>query len=189
MKIYFEGVSCSGKSTLIKTIEQSRRGIISISELPDDYKKHEDLDNFCRYNDERKCLIANEKSKMSIVLVDRGYASTLAYNYIQLKLSLSQEYFKTLDWYLEGIKNGKLLKPDFYVLLSVDKKTAINRAKKLNRFCKTIAWYNNPLIGNNFYKYFFSLLEPDIPLLSLDGKIPVEKLLKEFWRFIDEHKK
>lgn len=186
MIIYFEGNSCAGKTYLIDKIrENPQQKIHCINELPIDYRTIKDPDNFCRNNDERKCFEALKNSNKSIVLVDRGYLSTLAYNYIQYKMGLSKEYLKSINWYCKNITTKKLIKPDLYVYLYLDKKTAISRAKNLNRFSKSIAWYSEPEIGNQYCKTFFNLLEPEVPLLWLNSKDNVEKMVAAFWKIVN----
>ncbi len=189
MIIYFEGISCAGKSTIIDALKSKLPAAVSISELPDDYKKHKNLDDFCRYNDERKSRTAKKLSKETpVVLVDRGYASTMVYNFIQYQLGLSSEYIKTLKWYVENI-GRKLLKPDLYVYIKIKDKTAIKRAKSLNRFSKTIAWYNNPKIGSEFYESFFKMFEPEVPLIVIDGDLPLTIGVKEVLQYLKKHGK
>jgi thymidylate kinase len=190
MILYIEGISCAGKTSFIDRAKERFKSAVSISELPDDYKKHSNLDDFCRYNDERKCRVARKLEKENgIVLVDRGYASTLAYSYIQFKQNTSLEYLKSIRWYCNGISNNKLLRPDMYVFIEVDGETAIERAKRLNRFNTNIAWYTNPEIGNEFYHSFFRILEPEVPLLVIDGKTPQSKKVSQLKEFISELKR
>lgn len=189
MIIYVEGISCAGKTSFIDCAKMTFTKSISISELPDDYKKHKNLDDFCRYNDERKCKVARKlERKNEMVFVDRGYASTLVYNYIQYKQGASDEYLKSIKWYCDGISNSKLLKPDVYVFIELDGKTAIKRAKVLNRFNTDIAWYTDPEIGNEFYESFFKMLEPEVPLLIIDGKTPLNAKVKQLKRFLSKQK-
>lgn len=189
MIIYFEGLSCAGKTTLIDYISANTdEKIHTIKELPVDYSQITDIDNFCRENDEIKCNEANSKTKNKIVLVDRGYVSTLAYNYIQYKLDVSREYIKSLAWYFNGIVNKKLIKPDLYVFINLDQNKVESRAKKLNKFNKNIAWYASPKIGDDYYHNFFKTIEPEVPLLELDGTRPTEFLANEFWKKIDQIK-
>lgn len=178
MIVYFEGVSCSGKTSLLEAVRKIRQDVVVISELPADFQNQKDLDNFCRHNDERKCQAVKLAGKDKIVLVDRGYASTLAYNFIQYKLITSDEYLTTLRWYLEGILTKKLVKPDLYIFLSIDKNTALKRARLLNKLDTGIAWYSDPELGNSFYRFFFSILEPEVPLVEIDGRIPIGQTVK-----------
>lgn len=169
MIICFEGVSCAGKSTLISKINLCLVGTVVIPELPSDFARHKNLDDFCRYNDERKCKASSSYPLGKIVLQDRGHASTLAYNYIQYRLGISTEYTKTLSWYYKSLLENRLIKPDLYIFIKADKRTVIKRAKSLNRFKQTIAWYSDPDLGNDFYEYFFQICEPDVPVIEIDA--------------------
>lgn len=186
MIIYFEGISCAGKSHLIENLKKdSKVPLYNVEELPMEYSKITNIDDFCRENDERKSETALAQSKDHLVFVDRGYASTLAYSYIQYANKSSDEYIKSLAWYKKQISNDKLRKPDLYVYIKLDPETAIERAKKLNRFSTSIAWYTNPGLGNEFYDYFFKFVEPEVPLLVLDGNLSVEDKAKLFWEKIE----
>lgn len=190
MVIYFEGVSCAGKTSLIGALKKVYPKSVSLSELPDDYNKHKKLDDFCRYNDERKCQEAKRLSKKhSLVMVDRGYASTLVYNFIQFQKRLSDEYLKSIDWLINKIAVKELLRPDLYVFIKIDKITAINRAKQLNRFSKAIAWYTDPDLGNEFYESFFKIIEPSVPVLKLDGTKSTRSQVKTFKTFMKDNEK
>lgn len=188
MIIFFEGLSCCGKTTLIKKLQEVFAESIAIPELPVNFYERADLDDFCRRNDERKCLEARKYANNQLVFVDRGYASTLTYNFIQFQLGISQEYIDTLEWYMKGKINRVLLPPDCYVYLYVDKDLILERSKKLNRFAKNIAWYTDPEIGSRFYEGFFEIFEPDIPLLKIDGSLTLEIQVKQFINFINEKK-
>lgn len=188
MIIYFEGLSCSGKTTLINKLHESFSESVIIPELPTDFYSHADLDDFCRHNDERKCSDAQKNRHKNLVFVDRAYPSTLAYNFIQYKLGISNEYFNTLMWYMDRRLRNIIFPPDLYVYLYADERLIIKRAKNLNRFAKTIAWYSDPEIGCQFYEHFFKLLEPNIPLLEINGSSPIENQIKLFTDFVNAKK-
>lgn len=187
MIIYFEGLSCAGKTTLINYLKSNSDNKVSvIDELPIDYSKIKDVDNFCRKNDEIKSKNAHRKSRHSIVLVDRGYASTLAYNYIQHQIGVSNEYLKSLKWYFDRILNNRLVKPDMYVYIDIETKDVEKRAKKLNKFNENIAWYSKPEIGRKFYYMFFKYFEPEIPLLRLNANMATKTQSIKFWAKINK---
>ncbi len=171
MIIYFEGLSCSGKSSLIKLFSEQNKNSIIISELPHDFNDHEKITtNFCRLNDQRKCAQAKQSStKDNFVLVDRSYVSTLAYEFIQWGSRTNSQYIKTLRWYYKGIATKGLNYPDLYVYIEIDKKTALKRSKISNRFTLKFAWYINPQLGIEFYGAFFKFFEPHIPVIIIDG--------------------
>lgn len=186
MIIYIEGISCAGKSTLIKAITDSHSDIKKINEWPDVVDNSITIDEFCRLNDEQKNSTAQKFDKKGVVLVDRSYASTLAYNFIQFVHDKSQEYLKSISWFLKSKSEGKLISPDLYVLISVDKKTSIKRAKELGRYNQNIAWYIDPELGTQYYRDFFKLMEPGVPVLELNGTEPIEKNISTFWEFVGE---
>lgn len=187
MIVYFEGLSCAGKTTLIDYINSNTDNKVQvIKELPVDYSKIKDIDNFCRKNDEIKSKEAFIRSKKNTVLVDRGYASTLAYNYIQYKTGISKEYLKSLKWYFNCILANKLIKPDLYVYIDIETKEVKKRAMRLNKFNNNIAWYTKPLIATKFYDMFFKYFEPEIPILKLKASIPTKVQAQKFWEKVNK---
>ena len=101
-------------------------------------------------------------SKEGKVYVDRSYVSTLAYNYIQYKSKGSDKYIHSLAWYMEGITDGKLVTPDAYIYIDIGAKESLSRAKKLGKFDKSIAWYEDPVTAKKFYEAFFNFSFPII---------------------------
>lgn len=171
MIIYIEGLSCSGKSTFIELISKAStlsNNILAIPEFadyPDKTKIDFELNNdYCKKNDEKKTSLANSSEK-EIILVDRCHASTLAYNFASSKVYKDDEYGNILNWYIQSLAKGKLLKPDLYVLLKCSEQTVIDRAKKIRVFNKNIAWYSGTKFAEDFYDNFFEYFEPEVPLL------------------------
>ncbi|MFA6007384.1 MAG: hypothetical protein WC784_01920 [Candidatus Shapirobacteria bacterium] len=177
MIIYFEGLACVGKTTLVNYLEKHITSAITISELPKNYLELGKItDALCRRNDERKCTEAKESNKKyDFTLVDRGYASTLVYNFIEYASKVSNEYLTTLSWYMSGILTHRLVKPDLYIYITLDAKTAIKRAKQLNRLSTKYAWFNYPQIGLTAYDFFFKFLEPEVPRLVIDGNLTLKQ--------------
>lgn len=179
MIIYVEGLACAGKTTLMKYLKKYsylNNNIKIIPELPSlYYKKKDRLDGICRNNDEKKCKAAEELSKKGfIVLVDRSYISTLAYNYIQFRIHKSSEYPRSLRWYFNGINSSILVKPKAYIYVSVPIREIKKRFELLNKLNEnkynlSKAWFISPRLGEKFYKSFFDLIEPDIPVIQING--------------------
>lgn len=180
MIIYFEGLACAGKTTLVNYLAEHMVDVASVPELPKNYLELGKITNdFCRSNDERKCTEAIRLNKShSYVLVDRCYASTLVYNYIQHHAGIPNEYVTTLNWFKSGTVTDKLVKPDLYIYLSLDSETSLKRAKTLNRMSTKYAWFIDPQTGINAYDFFFRFLEPDVPFLKISANIPIEEQLE-----------
>lgn len=190
MIIYFEGLSCAGKSTLINYLQESSEFVLAIPELPLKLLNHKKITtSFCRLNDQRKCLKAKESDQENrLTLVDRGYLSTIVYSYIQYQNKEDNEYLENLTWYMKNIHNGKLKKPHVYVYIYIDKETALQRSKQLNRFTKKFAWYIDPQSAIDCYSYFFKYIEPDVPLILIDGTQDIVTQSKAFWKGINKLK-
>lgn len=190
MIIYFEGLSCSGKTSLINYLTKEFNNCISVPELPQDYYGQKKIStDFCRDNDQRKCVDALEAdNEERLVLVDRSYVSTIVYEFIQFGSDCKNQYKDTLRWYFKNILNKKLIKPHVYVYLSIDKETALERSKALNRFTTKFAWYINPQLGIDFYRAFFNFFEPEIPVIVIDGFQDERAQMKVFWEEIKKIK-
>lgn len=186
MIIVFEGLSCSGKTTLIKSLKKDQKSVCFIDELPLNRSDNNPIDtNFCQINDEKKSELAMElDSEDKIVLVDRSYVSTLAYEFIKYKIyDKTEMYLDTLNWYFSGIVTGKLIKPDKYVYIDVDEKTALRRASENGRLQLNFAWYTAPKHAIEFYDAFYNFIEPDVPLLKIDGTLSTNVQKDLFWKF------
>jgi len=186
MIIYVEGLSCAGKSHLIKKILEDFPNSISIDELPSNYSQQEcDFNAYCRTNDEAKAAKAKSLEKnYEFVLVDRGHASTLAYNFIQLAMGDPTQYLKSLAWYRDSIVLKKLHTPDLYVYVTCDSNIIMKRAVETGRFNPSIAWYQNLNAGSKFYEDFFRFVEPEVPLVKIDGIMDTESEMKRLNNFL-----
>jgi thymidylate kinase len=168
MRIYIDGIACSGKTTFIEEAKKNWSQIEWIAELPENLPVINS--EICRRNDVTKSVNAKMlSSKDKTVLVDRSYVSTLAYNYILFRLNEENEYIKTLEWYKNFSQLGKLSKPELFVYYAIDSKSALERAVKSGKFSNKYAWFKKPDYAIIFFKYFYKFLEPDVPVLVLNG--------------------
>lgn len=126
-------------------------------------------------------IAKSAEETFKIVLVDRSYVSTLAYNYVRYKQELDNHYKITLEWYMNGKQKGILPSPDLFVFLKVPPDISTRRAKENNRYFDS----ENPSIGEEFYEIFFDTFEPDVPLLILDGTLSHDKLIKSLLNYIN----
>src|SRR5688572_26183689 len=106
MKIVLEGLPGAGKSTLTKILEQKLLAYIVPELTFDDYKEDtpdnqsETSEDIYLRNDEEKCKDADEKNKKEkLVIMDRNYISTLAYNFALTKYGISDSYKRVVSWY------------------------------------------------------------------------------------------
>lgn len=170
MRIYIEGLACAGKTTFIEYLQDKMPDTVCwIPELPADLK--EINNEICRKNDIAKLQTALELEKdKEIVIVDRSYVSTLAYNFILYQLKQENEYVKTFSWYKENSFSGRLHQPDLFVYIVIDEKASIDRARTSGKFSEEFAWFLGPEYGSEYFNMFFKYIEPDVPILVLDGK-------------------
>ena len=179
MTICFEGLSCSGKTYLIKRILSNSSDLIYIPEFV--LKTPKELTTaFCRENDLAKSNLS-QAHKKEIVIMDRSYLSTLAYNYILYKQDLENEYQITQNWVNKKLQTGKLIKPDLIVYMQITGKEALKRAEYQGKLNTKYAWYKNPKYAIQFYKNLFKSNETGCPVIVINSFEDVSKQETKLW--------
>lgn len=184
MIIYFDGLACSGKTTLINNINQCSKSCFIVPEFTKEIVDYSGINTeYCRYNDEEKIQKAFQQvSHYRQILVDRCYISTLAYEYIKYRTQKANEFLETVRWYKEGSLNDKLKKPNLFVYIQIDAETSMKRAVERGTGVDTFAWFTSPQYATAYFQAFYNYIEPDVPLIVLNGGDTPEELLKAFYK-------
>lgn len=185
MKIVLEGNVGAGKSTVLDALIK-KYGAVGVPEITFDGYVEDTVDNqsvanedqYLR-NEERKCKIADDESaKGKLVVADRNYNSTLAYNFAVTEAGIINSYDHVVSWYLCQI--GKLLTtPDLYVFLDVPVEYALSRKGRVPD--KTKMWHNPDFLNlmGFYYLKIFPLVDPQVPRVIVDARQPVEQTLEQ----------
>ncbi len=175
MTIVFEGLPGSGKTTLVNHFARifEAEVVPEIIDLGESWKRAcaTNDQSFFWQNDLQKSLIAAQAPKHAFL--DRGYVTTLAYNYSGWIFNQESDFPKLLNNYFTDIV-PKNLQPDAYLLFSMSTKLSNERKKR-----ETIK--GHPMQDEDFlkkihffYQSFLSTFEPDIPVYHVDANASLE---------------
>lgn len=175
MIITFEGLSCAGKTALSNALYReypNQYEVIPEFIYPTPKKVTTD---FCRVNDVGKMKLAHELSSDSkIVIMDRGWLSTVVYEYADTGGGAE----KLIDWYVPKSSSKNMFMTDCYVYLRLSAEDAIERAKSVGRFNTRYAWYFAPSRATAKYDELFQ--DPELKALSItvDAMRPFDQLVE-----------
>ncbi|MBU4502363.1 MAG: deoxynucleoside kinase [Nanoarchaeota archaeon] len=182
--VVFEGLPGCGKTSLINLLA-SELNVTKIPEILDQGKlwgeaKETENQDFFWLNDVSKMRLA--KNSTEVALVDRGYASTLAYNYARTAIDKTNDYQRMLDKYYEDIVENNLT-ADLYIYVDTPIESAFVR--KDRKVEKGNPWRDPTYLKGiiTFYEMFFTEMERCTPTIRLGRTLSLEQLVKEL-----EHK-
>jgi len=183
MIVYFEGICGVGKTTLIEKYPDKRtKKIPQFINCPGDLIN----DTVCMKNDELKSQLAF-KNRDKIVLVDRGYLSTLIYGLVRYQVTSHRERFDYLMEWLFLNLGSKLIRPDIYVWIDASNEVCMRRVEADNRFLPNSYWYKDVDQARFWYRVLFNTLEKGIPLYELDGENSLEANINKLTKIINEN--
>ena len=178
--VVFEGLPGCGKTSLVNLLAPKLNAtkipeILDQGELWRGARETEDQDFFW-LNDVSKMRLA--KSSMGIALVDRGYASTLAYNYARTAIDNTDVYRKILDKYYKDIVKSNLT-ADLYVYIDIPVEHAF--ARKDREIERGNPWKDPAYLKeiSAFYEMFFAEIEGNTPIARYSYTLPLEQIAKE----------
>ncbi len=183
--IVLEGLPGTGKTTLVEHFSECSE-VETIAEIISNEKewlatkKVEDQDFFWA-NDIEKFRRAHRSNK--IVLMDRGYVSTLAYNFAKKQLEKDAHYDYLLGrYYIDFVE--KSLQPTHYVYIDVSLQDSF--ARKERSFIKGNPWYDPNYLNHiiNYYQYFFEELEPNVHVTRVSPKNTLEDIKKDITEIV-----
>lgn len=183
MIIYFEGLCGVGKSTLINNYSKK-----NTHKIPQFIKNPDELfdDYACMQNDELKSKQAKE-NKDKVVLVDRGYLSTLVYGLVRYKVSNKVERFDHIaEWLLSNL-DSTLVRPDIYIWIDAPNEVCMKRVIADSRLLPDSYWYKDIDAARFWYRKLFNTLEKEVPLYMLDGKLSITENINKLSEIIDEN--
>lgn len=185
MIIYFEGLCGVGKTTLIEEYAKSREDVKIIPQFIEEPDNLFD-DCVCMLNDELKSKLAID-NRNKVVLMDRGYLSTLIYGLIRYQLTKQQMRFDHITEWLFNNLNSKLVRPDVYIWVDTPNKVCMNRVYKDNRMLQESYWYKDLDSVRLWYKKLFKTLESGVPLYKLNGEHKISSNIKLLDKIIHEN--
>lgn len=184
LSIFLEGPSCSGKTCLLKTIEDKNVDVI-LKEWPENVNKPP-LEFFLERDEDK--LTRAKNSPKEVKLVDRSHLATLAfYSVLEEQEGISAE--PVYKWANEQM-GKKLYHPDHFVFVDVPAEVTLERAKKCNRtFADNNMWFKHPDRINVWYSKMLELYEPSTSIYRIDGNRKPTTVEEEFKDLLSDLRK
>ena len=184
MIVVFEGLPGTGKTTAVLTIAAKLKAVcvpeIVVPLLQSDDRfdiEEKERERFYFRNDEEKCRLAKEANN-GLVIMDRNYLSTLAYNYSRLAVEKNPFYNEVLAWY-KGNLGKKLCRPDFYIFFEGDLTHSFDRKNRMVDGSRVWTSIKHLKAMVEYYRKFFKKIEPDSLMIKVDANLPPAELNKK----------
>lgn len=180
----FEGLSCCGKTSLVKRLSRDGVGRGIIRKIPRGLRLP--TPEIFMENDEAKFREAIQCN--GVALMDRGYLSTLVFYTVMEEMEPGFSTDKVKRWVAESI--GKtIFKPDYYVFVEVPPDISKKRAYGIRPFDERNLWMTATDRMVFWYGQCFSTLEKDVSIIRVDGTRGLDSLEKELADFIKDLKR
>ena len=117
----------------------------------------------------------------NLVIMDRNYASSLAFGFANFVASSNPSLFMHFPSYIVNKAVGTLVKPDAYVFFKIPVEESVRRQDSREELKEELRTGSIEVLSNceRFYKAFFSILEPEVPLLEVDASQPIDAVLEK----------
>ncbi|MCW4035912.1 MAG: hypothetical protein NWE75_01845 [Candidatus Bathyarchaeota archaeon] len=121
-----------------------------------------------------------------IVIQDRNYASSLAFGFANFVASNNPSIFMHFPSYIVNKAVGTLVKPDAYVFFKIPVSESVRRQDLREELREELRTGNINVLRDcaRFYRAFFTILEPEVPLYEVDATQPKESVLEDVLRIL-----
>ncbi len=119
------------------------------------------------------------KAEGKLIIMDGNYANSLAFGFANFVASNNPSFFMHFPSYIVNKAVGTLVRPDAYIFFKIPVKDSVRRQdirRKEELKTKSIQVLEDV---DRFYKLFFSILEPEIPLYEIDASKSKEDVLRQ----------
>lgn len=123
-----------------------------------------------------------------IVIQDRNYASSLAFAFANFVASNNPSIFMHFPSYIVNKAVGTLVKPDAYIFFKIPVSESVKRQDSREVLREELRTGNVNVLEDcaRFYRAFFTILEPEVPLYEIDATQPKESVLEEVLGIFEE---
>jgi thymidylate kinase len=122
------------------------------------------------------------------VIQDRNYASSLAFGFANFVASNNPSIFMHFPSYIVNKAVGTLVKPDAYIFFKIPVSESVKRQDSREELREELRTGSVRVLRDcdRFYRVFFTILEPEVPLYEIDATRPKETVLEEVLRILRE---
>lgn len=196
--IAFEGLPGCGKSSVARGVAERVEGSVVMPEVSEvaASKGFEVADRasigtetwFLTQYYTRGNEAARLRGEGKLVIMDRNYASSLAFGFANFVASNNPSLFMHFPSYIVNKAAGTLVKPDAYLFFRIPVEESVKRMESREEMRDELRTGSLQVLRDceRFYKAFFSILEPEVPLYEIDATQPKERVLEEALGIIGE---
>jgi len=133
---------------------------------------------------------ARLREEGKLVIMDRNYASSLAFGFANFVASNNPSFFMHFPSYIVNKAVGTLVKPDAYFFFKIPISESVRRMDSREEMRDELRTGSVQVLRDceRFYKAFFSILEPEVPVYEVDATRSKEAVLEEVLGILRELK-
>ena len=198
MIVVFEGLPGCGKSSIAREVAKKIQNCVVMPEVSElaAAKGFEVADRasigtetwfltqYYTRGTEAKRLRAEGKT----VIEDRNYASSLAFGFANFVASNNPSIFMHFPSYIVNKAVGTLVEPDAYIFFKIPVSESVKRQDSREELREELKTGNVAVLKDcvRFYRVFFTILEPEVPLYEIDATRPKEVVLEDVLGILGE---
>jgi len=198
MIVVFEGLPGCGKSSIARDVAKKIQNCVVMPEVSElaAAKGFEVADRasigtetwfltqYYTRGTEAKRLRAEGKT----VIEDRNYASSLAFGFANFVASNNPSIFMHFPSYIVNKAVGTLVEPDAYSFFKIPVSESVKRQDSREELREELKTGNVTVLKDcaRFYRVFFTILEPEVPLYEIDATRPKEVVLEDVLGILEE---
>ena len=198
MIVVFEGLPGCGKSSIARDVAKKIQNCVVMPEVSElaAAKGFEVADRasigtetwfltqYYTRGTEAKRLRAEGKT----VIEDRNYASSLAFGFANFVASNNPSIFMHFPSYIVNKAVGTLVEPDAYIFFKIPVSESVKRQDSREELREELKTGNVTVLKDcaRFYRVFFTILEPEVPLYEIDATRPKEVVLEDVLGILEE---
>jgi thymidylate kinase len=198
MIVVFEGLPGCGKSSIAREVAKKIQNCVVMPEVSElaAAKGFEVADRasigtetwfltqYYTRGTEAKRLRAEGKT----VIEDRNYASSLAFGFANFVASNNPSIFMHFPSYIVNKAVGTLVEPDAYIFFKIPVSESVKRQDSREELREELKTGNVTVLKDcaRFYRVFFTILEPEVPLYEIDATRPKEVVLEDVLGILGE---
>jgi thymidylate kinase len=118
------------------------------------------------------------KISKSHSVIDRGYASMLAWDYCAAHLKIADNLSTKNKWVTKAIKKGLLYEPDIYIYLAISEETSLTRRPRRENIKDVWTSVLGLKYCLDYYAYFFGKEENKKKTIFIDAEMNTKEVIK-----------
>ncbi len=198
MIIVFEGLPGCGKSTVARDVASRVQNCVIMPEVSESAASRgfEVADRtsigteswFLTQYYTRDAEAVRLRDAGKTVIEDRNYASSLAFGFANFVASSNPSFFMHFPSYVVNKAMGTLVRPDAYIFFEIPVSESVERQGSREELTEELRTRNIKVLKDceKFYRAFFAILEPDVPLYEVDATQPMESVLEDVLGILDK---